>query len=312
MKTVVFGGSGFVGSHVADALSDAGHEVTVFDRRASPYLRNDQKFVRGDIRDTRDLEACVEGAQNVYNFAGLANIDESRTRPIESIELNILGNARILEACRKAQVERFVFASSIYVYSESGSFYRASKQACEAYIEEYAREFGLGYSILRFGTLYGPRADDNNSVHRYLRQAIVDRKIVAHGTGNEIREYIHVKDAARLAVEILAEEYRDQPIILTGHHPMRFHDLLDMVRDMLGRDVTIELHPPRTPSIDGGSATHYATTPYTFRPKIGRKLVARSYLDMGQGLLECMDEVYRQQKVTEPDAKPSADAPVGS
>jgi UDP-glucose 4-epimerase len=183
-------------------------------------------------------------------------------------------------------VRRYVFASSIYVASEAGSFYRVSKQACELYIEEYRREHGLAYTILRYGTLYGRRATDDNSVRRYLRQALQERRIEAQGTGDELREYIHVDDAARLSVEILGEEFANEQVVLTGHHPMRYADVLRLIREIVGEDVAIELHAP-----EPGTSAHYAITPYTFRPRLARKLVSSWYVDMGQGLVDCLDEI---------------------
>ncbi len=291
MRAAVLGGSGFVGSHVADALADAGHRVTVFDVRRSPYLREDQDLVLGDVADLESVVSAVEGHDVVYNFAGIADIDESRTRPIDTVGVNVLGNVHALEACRLAGVDRYVFASSVYVASEAGSFYRVSKQACELYIEEYKREYGLDYTVLRYGTLFGRRAGDSNSVHRYLRQALTERRIVAYGTGDELREYIHVEDAARLSVEILDQKYANEQVVLTGHHPLRFGDLLRLVQEVVGKDVRIDLKPPEAAGADGESA-HYAITPYHFRPKQARKLVSSYYLDLGQGLVDCVEEIY--------------------
>jgi UDP-glucose 4-epimerase len=291
VKALVLGGSGFVGSHVADALSNAGHEVTVFDTVESPWLRADQRFVAGDITELESVAGAVAGQDVVYNFAGLADIDESRTRPLDTVRVNVAGNANVLEAARRSDVGRYVFASSIYVASEAGSFYRVSKQACELYIEEYRREYGAPpFTILRYGTLYGRRAGPSNSVHRYLTHALRERRITAHGSGDELREYIHVEDAARLTVEVLTDEFVDEQVVLTGHHPMRFHDLLALIREIVGPDVELDLRAP-APEAELPSSAHYAITPYTFRPRLARKLVSNYYTDMGQGLVDCLHEI---------------------
>lgn len=286
MRALVVGGSGFVGSHVADALSAAGHETTVMDRARSPWLREGQGFVEADLTDADAVVAAVAGHDVVYNFGGIADIDAARKVPVDTVRINVLGNVHVLEACRLAGVKRYVFASSIYVASEAGSFYRVSKQACELYIEEYRREHGLDYTILRYGTLYGRRATDDNSVHRYLRQALRERRIEATGTGEELREYIHVDDAARLSVQILDEEFANEQVVLTGHHPMRYADVLRLIREIVGEDVVVELTPP-----GAGTSAHYSITPYTFRPRLARKLVSPWYVDMGQGLVDCLDEI---------------------
>ncbi|OGR89171.1 MAG: NAD-dependent epimerase [Elusimicrobia bacterium RIFCSPLOWO2_01_FULL_59_12] len=293
MKAIVFGGSGFVGSHVADALLTAGHEVTIFDLRPSRYLQDKQKFIQGDILDYEAVQKAVAGQQVLYNFAGLADLNEASARPADTVRLNILGCVHLLQAARSAQVKRFVFASSIYVYSESGGFYRASKQACELYVEEFQRRYSLDYTILRYGTLYGRRADETNSVHRYLRQALLERKISASGTGDEVREYVHVSDAARVSVEILEDEFKNQNVIITGHHPMKYGDFLSMIREMVGRDVKIDFTTAQE-----NAFAHYTLTPYTFHPKIGKKLLSRSYLDMGQGLLDCLEEIHESKSTS--------------
>jgi UDP-glucose 4-epimerase len=288
MKVIVFGGSGFVGSHVADALSAAGHQVTLFDIQPSRYLHQGQRFIQGDIMDKDAVRHAVASQEIVYNFAGLADIDDAFARPLDTVRLNVEGCVNQLEAAREAGIRRFVFASSIYVYSESGGFYRCSKQACELYVEEYQRRFGLDYTILRFGTIYGRRADERNTVHRCLRQALLERRIVVTGLPEAIREYIHVEDAARASEQILGNEFRNQNVILTGQHTMRFRDLLQMIREIVGADVQIEINPPGKVHDAIG---HYSFTPYTFHPKIAKKLVNNYYLDMGQGLLDCLEEI---------------------
>lgn len=294
MNMLVIGGSGFIGSHVADALSQAGHDVTILDRRPSPYIQDSQRFVQANILDVEQMRAAVAGHDVVYHFAGIPHLDVGLSAPIETVRQNILGTVIALESARAAGVGRFVYASSIYVYSAGGSFYRCSKQAAELYVEEYERLHGMDYTILRYGTVYGPRADDHNSVRRYLAQALRDRKIVVPSTGEEIREYIHVKDAARSSVAILGDEFRNEHVVLTGLHSMRFRDLLDMIREIVG-DVEVEFRPPDTDDARYGASGHFFITPYSFKPKVAKKLVANPYLDMGQGLLECLDDIYLEQ-----------------
>ena len=159
-QACVIGGSGFLGSHVADQLSEAGYSVTIFDRLPSRWLRADQQMVVGDIRSLEQLQAAISGSQVVYNFAALADLNAALDRPLDTVHINVLGTVNALEAARAARVQRFVYASTVYVYSREGGFYRCSKQAAEHYVEEYQSAFGLDFTILRYGSLYGPRADD--------------------------------------------------------------------------------------------------------------------------------------------------------
>lgn len=290
MKAVVFGGSGFVGSHVADELVNRGYEVRVYDLRPSPYLRPGQEMIVGDILDEKSVSRAIGGCDYAFHFAGLADIDEANRRPLDTVRLNILGTATVLEACRCARVRRFVYASTVYVYSQSGGFYRCSKQAAELYIEMYLQEHRLPYSILRFGSLYGPRADRNNAVRRYLNQALHDGVMICYGNGEEVREYIHVADAARSSIDILSPEYENQHVVLSGHQALKVNALLEMIQEILGKKVEVVYKEP-------DASVHYRRTPYNFQPRIARKLVSGYYLDMGQGLLACLDEINAQQMV---------------
>ncbi|MGB9499233.1 MAG: NAD-dependent epimerase/dehydratase family protein [Dissulfuribacterales bacterium] len=287
MKVIVFGGSGFLGSHVADFLTQAGHDVTIFDSKQSPYLLPGQSMYAGDILNPEQVLDAVGGHEIVYNFAGLADLDDATTRPVDTIRLNIEGNINILEACRMTDVKRFIYASTIYVYSDKGGFYRCSKQASETYIEEVNRKYGLDFTILRYGTLYGPRADERNSIYRYLREALETGSVVCSGSGEEMREYIDVRDAARLSVDILDDGYKNQHIIISGHYPMKFKEMILMIQEILGKNIKIEFSAITNPD-------HYTYTPYSFTPKVGHKLVNHRYLDMGQGFLECLHEINQK------------------
>jgi UDP-glucose 4-epimerase len=285
MKAIVFGGSGFLGSHVADALTEAGYDVIIYDLKPSPFLRNNQKMVVGDITDVGLVNASVKGCHVVYNFAGISDIDEASKKPLESVQCNILGNAIIMDACRLFGVKRFVFASTLYVYSKTGSFYRATKQACELLIESYNEVYNLPYTILRYGSLYGPRADERCFIHKVIKQAVTQKKIVREGDGNEIREYIHVYDAARGSVESLADEFKNQYVIITGNQQMRVRDVLSMVKEILDNRIGIEYLPAR-------ESFHYEITPYNFSPKLAKRIVHKSYIDLGQGILTCIQNMY--------------------
>ncbi|MCG6551106.1 MAG: NAD-dependent epimerase/dehydratase family protein [Candidatus Magnetominusculus sp. LBB02] len=286
-RVTVFGGAGFMGSHVADVLDASGYEVIIYDIRQSQYLSAGQKMVVGDILDQKTVENVVNGCDYVYNFAGIADIGQASEDPLEGVRCNILGNAIILEACRKAKVKRFVFASSLYVYSKAGSIYRSTKQACELLIENYRELFGLPYTILRFGSLYGPRADNRNIIYTMLTQALKEGKITRYGDGEELREYIHIHDAASGSVEILDEEFANQHIIITGNQRMRIKDLLYMVKEMFENKIELEFLPSDT-------NLHYEITPYTFAPKTGRRLTSHTYIDLGQGILETIHNLYNE------------------
>ncbi|MBF0203599.1 MAG: NAD(P)-dependent oxidoreductase [Desulfamplus sp.] len=282
-KVVVFGGSGFIGSHVADELTLKGYDVVIFDKTPSPYLKKNQTMVTGNLMDRQRVKEVMKDAKYVYHFAGIADIEESTLTPWETMNTNVMGTCIILDACAALKTQRFVFASSMYVYTGLGSFYRVSKQSCEKLIEEYGDVFGLGYTILRIGTPYGPRANNFNSINKLLLQALNKKKITCHGTGDEIREYIHVSDVARECVTILDKAYNNKHIIMTGNYSFNLDMLTKMIKEILGDTIEIEYLPR-----DGN---HYHITPYSYKPEKAIKLTPPQYHDLGQGLLELLYEL---------------------
>ena len=185
-------------------------------------------------------------------------------------------------------MRHFVYASSAYACSESGSFYGISKLATEKIVEEYQNLYGLDYTILRYGSLYGERADHHNGVYRLLRQALESGEILHRGDGEEMREYIHARDAAKLSADILMlDEYRNQHLMITGLERMKQKDLLKMIQEMIPNQVSIKM-------TEKHYTGHYEVTPYSFHPRVARKLVANPFIDLGQGLLECMRRIHHE------------------
>lgn len=284
-KVVVTGGAGFLGSHVADALADAGYQVTVFDREPSRWLRAGQTMATGDLLDAELMTQVCEGAHAIYHFAGIADIGGAGRDPVLTTRVNVLGTVQLAEIALKAGIERFVFASTVYVYSDHGGFYRASKQAAERFLETFAQERGLGFTILRYGTLYGPRAGMTNRVHAMIANAMGDKKIDYPGDGRALRDYIHVRDAAALSVQILDPAYEGRHLQITGQERLEVRDIAAMISEILPFEVEVKFR-------DGEPPGHYQLTPFKFTPKPGHKLVPNDYVEIGQGLYECIEEIY--------------------
>ena len=285
-RILVTGASGFLGSHIADALSDAGHQVTVFDQVVSAYLRPDQEFVKGDIRDFEALEDQLKGYDYVYHLAALADLNAAKTRPLDTVGINIQGTVNLLEAARLNGVKRFIFGSTVYVYSREGGFYRCSKQACENYVEEYHNRYGLEYTILRYGSLYGPRTDMANGVYRLLRTYMENDHMEHSGRSSDKRDYIHAYDAARLSASILDPQFINKNLVLTGNDKLEVSELFKMFGEILNKDTQV-----RFLGDEGKGNGHYNVTPYAYTPKLGHKLVSNEYVDMGQGLIQVIEEI---------------------
>jgi UDP-glucose 4-epimerase len=155
------------------------------------------------------------------------------------------------------------------------------------FIENFRQAYRLNFTVLRYGSLYGTRANAFNFIHNIVRQALIEKRIQRKGDGNEIREYINVVDAARSSVDILTEEFINSYVIITGMQTMKVRDLLAMIKEILGNEITIEyLNEPLE--------DHYEITPYAFRPRVAKKYIPPYYHDLGEGILECIHDVYHE------------------
>ncbi|MDG1737048.1 MAG: NAD-dependent epimerase/dehydratase family protein [Paracoccaceae bacterium] len=287
-KVIVFGGGGFLGSHTADELSRQGYDVTIFDNAPSRWLRDGQEMIVGDVTDRDAVIESVKGMDYIYHFAGVSDIGAADQSPFATIEANVMGTTTILQAAVDANVRRLIFASTMYVYSDRGSFYRASKQATEIIIEAYQEKFDLDYTLLRYGSLYGPRAQDWNGLKRFVRQVVQEGVLDYNGTGKERREYIHVNDAARLSVEILDEAHKNQAITVTGHQVLNSTELLRMIFEIAGKPENIRMSNRET------NGDHYVMTPYRYKPITARKIIPGEYIDLGQGILDVVAEIHQE------------------
>ena len=129
-----------------------------------------------------------------------------------------------------------------------------------------------------------------STITTLIKTIINEHKVVHTGDGNEIREYIHASDVASMAADVIAsEEYANQYMILTGVERMKRKELFEMIREILGEDFEVILQ-------NSGYVNHYRITPYSFQPTMSRKMVANTYVDMGQGILECIKQVYKEKE----------------
>ena len=229
-KILILGGSGFLGSHVCDALTNIGHKVTIYDIRSSKWINKKQKFVKGSLLDKQLLEKLIKNNQIVYNFAGVSDLDVAVKNPTSTINFNILANAEILKICAKHKIIRYVYSSSIYAGSSQGGFYSASKRAAEDYIKEFNHSLGINFTILRYGTVYGLRSGNNNSVTNIINYTKKNKKILYPGDKKSIRRYIHVKDAAEASVKILNNKYKNKCILLTGKKSIKIISFLKTLK----------------------------------------------------------------------------------
>ncbi len=279
MRVLVTGGSGFLGSHIADEAFLRGHKVRIFDNVSSPWLLDGQQEMLGDILDGTALSEACQECDAVFHCAAIADLQAARQNPRRAIEVNVLGTLSAMEAAAKAGVRRFVYASSVYVYSRSGSIYRTTKQAAENVVRDLSPDLGLQSTILRYGSLYGPRADPDNAILRLVTMAVSEQKIEFWGDGKEVREYIHIRDAAALSVDALSSDFAGVAVHITGRERLTTEEVIGVICETLGGGIAVSYS-------DEHFEGRYRLTPYSHTPDTGHRLVGNTYIDLGLGLLE--------------------------
>jgi UDP-glucose 4-epimerase len=291
MKLItVFGGSGFLGSYVVSELCDRGYKVVIADISKPDFNLDNASFVECDILDPSSIERALKGSDIVFNFAGFADVDQSIYQPTQTFQLNVIGNINILEGCAKIGIERYIYASSAYAFSNSGSFYGISKLASEKIIEEFEKRHNIPFTIIRYGSLYGERANEMNGIYRILKQAVDSAQIDFPGDGEGVREYIHASDAAVLSVDIIMnDKYLNEHLILTGMERYRHKDILRMIQEIFDDKIEVNY-------TDAEYTGHYSVTPYSFQPNTAKKLILNPYIDLGQGMIQCIEHIHNQIK----------------
>lgn len=291
-KALVFGGFGFLGYYLVKELLKRNYAVTVAEISSEKELEKEVTFIHCDITNKNQVEAAFQSGDYdvVYNLAGFANLDKAIKNPLLTMQLNVLGNINIIEACIAHKTPKFIYASSAYAVSTKGSFYGISKLTSEKLIEEYNKKYDLQFVILRYGSIYSERYYDNNYIYSLVKDAVLTGEINHKGDGHEIREYIHAADAAKLSVDVNeSKEFNNTHVILTGTEKMERLELFNMIREILNNKVTINCSA-------SGYDNHYRYTPYSFEPAVSKKLIANPHIDMGQGLLECVRSVYKNEE----------------
>jgi UDP-glucose 4-epimerase len=220
MRVMVTGGAGFIGSHVVDAMLDAGHDAFQLDNLATGSERNlnpRARFVRCDLlKDDLDALFAELRPEVISHHAAQASVPGSTANPVHDATLNVVGSVRVLEAAQRGGVGKIVYAASggstygvpKYVPIDERhpidpiSPYGASKHAVEHYLRTFRELYGLRFTSLRYANVYGPRQDPNGEagvISIFASKMLRGEQPTIHGPGYP-RDYVYVGDVARANV----------------------------------------------------------------------------------------------------------------
>lgn len=264
MRYVVTGGAGFIGSHIAEALSGE-HEVVVIDDLSTGHRENIQdfnvKFIEGSVTDLPLLQEAFRGADGIFHQAAIASVPKSVDDPLDTHTVNETGTLNVLLAARDAGVKKVVFASSSAVYGEEPTLpkheemipapvspYAVSKLTGEYYAAVFSRLFGLKTVALRYFNVFGPRQDPSSQYSGVI-SIFTDRvksgeAVTIHGDGGQTRDFVYVADVVQANLLAMEQDVTGVFNIACGRQT-DLNTLARSVMEAAGRTVPVEYGPVR-------------------------------------------------------------------
>ena len=311
-KILVTGGAGFIGSHIVDRLLKEGCEVTVIDNLSTGLMENiahhqnrkDFHFIKGDIRDAALVKRIVEDVDAVFHEAALVSVPRSIENPLLTNEINVTGTLNLLEACRHADVKRFIYASSTAIYGETETLplhemltpqpispYAVSKLAAENYVKIYHKVYGLNTVCLRYFNVYGPRqtwGPYSGVITIFINRLLKSEVPIIHGDGEQTRDFVNIQDVVAVNMLGLAKKTAIGEVlnVATGT-PTAINQLLETLQQIMKTN----LKPIYEESRSGDIKHSYADMTRVrrllqFDPKISLKNglaeLVRWYVDLSQ------------------------------
>lgn len=256
MKSVLItGGAGFIGSHAAEELVQAGVHVRILDDLSTGKRANVPRaaeLIVGDIADPAVVASALDGVDAVLHLAAIASVPRSVNEPITANRANLVGTITLLEHARAAGIERFVFASSASIYGSAAGErdgepfpisetaqavpqtpYAVDKYASELYAAFFHTERRMHATAFRFFNIFGERQDPSSPysgvISIFVDRLIRGEDIVIHGDGRQTRDFVYVKDVARLLTAELFDTYRPKRMAVYNLGSGMSTTLLDIV-----------------------------------------------------------------------------------
>jgi UDP-glucose 4-epimerase len=228
MKILITGGAGYIGSFIVEELVGRGYEAIVFDISVKDSIKKDNvKYIRGDIFDTRSVEDVLAECDAVIHVVGLPHVQKAQKNPMLSFKLNVESVQYVLEAMRRNDVKKIVLPSSAAVYGsiekipvkedyelKPNTIYGHHKLIAEEITKSYRENYGIKYTILRLFNVYGG-PQSQGVLNIFIEKAKLGEPIIIYG-GNQLRDFVYVKDVAKILVDSLKNEDAKNEIINVG------------------------------------------------------------------------------------------------
>ena len=289
MRGIVTGGSGFLGSHVADGLAAAGHDITVFDQAATTRHR----YVAGDLLDPSALAAAFRDAEFVCHLGAIGDVYLAGEKPALAASVNAAGTANVCDAALAAGVRRVVVASTWEVYGrpryepideehpcEPDHPYNITKLAGERLAIASAHLRKHFVIALRLGTAYGTRMRPNSVFQIFARKAITGEPITIQGSGLQGRQFVHATDVARAFGMALTAGTNGASYNIVSDRLVTIRELAELITRAAPTELTYS--EPRPGDVPSATVSN---------EKAKRELGWRPEMDFDDGLREIVAEV---------------------
>ncbi|MEJ2701500.1 MAG: GDP-mannose 4,6-dehydratase [Sedimentisphaerales bacterium] len=278
MKILVTGAAGFIGSHLCERLLGDGRAVIGVDSFDSFYdprikrrniedcLKNENfQLVEADIRDHDAMDRAVgAGVDVIVHLAARAGVRPSIAQPLLYADVNINGTMVLLEAAKKYNIKRFIFASSSSVYGNNEkvpfseednvdfpiSPYAATKKAGELICHTYHHLYDISITCLRFFTVYGPRQRPDLAIHKFVRLIEEGESIPVFGDGSMMRDFTYIDDIIDGAVAAMERCDGFHVYNLGESQPIAVNDLIAEIENALGKKAVKEYLPPQPGDVE--------------------------------------------------------------
>ncbi len=262
MNVLVTGGAGFIGSNVVDLLISEGHRVFVLDDLSSGkrgHVNDNATFYELDISGDVGKIIKDKDIECVIHHAAQIQVQKSIEDPSFDARVNILGSLNLLESCRG--VKKFVFASTGgAIYGEPEylpadeshpekplSPYGVSKLVFEKYLYVYGEIYGLDYTVLRYGNVYGPRQDpygEAGVVAIFANKMLKGKTPTINGDGNQTRDFVYVEDVARANLLALKKSSREKVINIGTGKESSVNEIFETIQKSLSIGIVPSYAPP--------------------------------------------------------------------
>jgi UDP-glucose 4-epimerase len=269
-RVCVTGGSGFIGSNIAEVLAKK-NDVVVIDNlltgRRSNLDNIECQFVEGSVNDVEKLRQAFQGVDYVLHQAALPSVPRSVEDPMASNLNNVDGTLNVLMMARKCNVKKVVFASSSSIYGDTPTLpkletmapntqspYAVTKSAGEQYCQVFWKNYRLPTAALRYFNVFGPRQDPNSQyaavIPKFIQLAKADKKLTVYGDGEQTRDFTFVKDVVQANLRAAVDTGSNGEVFnIARQERITLNDLAKMVFDQLGKKGEMDYQPVRAGDI---------------------------------------------------------------